>query len=476
MEDYRRIRLGIMVSVTILILLMTVTVTPVAAYGNSSGVRYDKTGNDPHDWITFRAISILSSDGYSKISSEASSYFEKLQEGSYDADWGEGVIADLPVAAKGHYCDPTTGFGFNLLFQGAGSYAQGYFDKAVDLYKGGNREEAYYNLGAAIHVLQDLTVPHHAHIWAWEQAGHEDYERYINGKETYIKGINGPGYYDKATSASGWVRFNAGQSYSYHTYVNGAANSGNNNYWHAASNLLPIAVKTTAGFLRFFYEEANQGRSEAQFSGSLYSTGTSYIGYVDVPFGDHTVVLVGNEPGADVDLYVKWHSTPSYPYAASSLTADSMEKVTVRGKGRLYFKVYSWKGSSNWKLAVIYGRADRANTITNSLSYSSDRTDTFSLKGGQSEGYMIGWAFLAGPDGNDFDLYVRWERAPTTSTYYARGYSSRPQEICYARSPKYSPSTGYQVKGYVYNYNYLFYVMASAYRGAGDYMLLILIF
>ncbi|MHA2209176.1 MAG: zinc dependent phospholipase C family protein [Candidatus Thorarchaeota archaeon] len=474
MEDNRRIRIGIMVSLTIMILLMTATVTPVAAYGNSSGVRYNKTGNDPHDWMTFRAISILGSDGYSKISSEASSYFENMQEGSYDADWGQGVIADLPVAAKGHYCDPTTGLGFNLIFQGAGSYAQGYFEKAVDFYKGGNKQEAYYNLGAAIHVLQDLTVPHHAHIWAWEQAGHTTYESYINRKETYIKGISGPGYYDKATSASGWVRFNAGQSYSYHTYVNGGSTSGNNDYWHAARNLLPIAVKTTAGFLRFFYEEANQGRKEAQISGSLSSTGTSYVSYVDVPFGDHTVVLVGNEPGADVDLYVKWDATPSYPYAAYSRTGDSMEKVTVRGKGRLYFKVYSWKGSSSWKLAVIYGKADRSKSISNSLSYSSDRTDTFSLKGGQSEGYMVGWAFLAGPDGNDFDLYVRWERAPTTSTYYDRGYSTRPQEICDARSPKYSPSTGYQMRSY--RYNYLFYVMARAYRGSGDYMLLILIF
>jgi hypothetical protein len=89
---------------------------------------------------------------------------------------------------------------------------------------------------------------------------------------------------------------------------------------------------------------------------------------------------------------------------------------------------------------------------------------------------MIGWAFLAGPDGNDFDLYVRWERAPTTSTYYDRGYTSKPQEICDARSPKYTPSSGYQVKGYLYRHNYLFYVMARAYRGSGDYMLLILIF
>ncbi|MGD9381534.1 MAG: zinc dependent phospholipase C family protein [Candidatus Thorarchaeota archaeon] len=476
MEDNRRIRLGIMVSFTILILLMTVTVTPVAAYGNSSGVRYNKTGNDPHDWITFRAINILGSDGYSKISSEANSYFTDMQRGSYDADWGMGVIGGLPVAAKDHYCDPTTGFGFLMIFQGAGSYAQGYFDKAVNFYKGGNKEEAYYNLGFAIHVLQDVTVPHHTQILDVEQKGHEDYERYINKKETYIKGINGPGYYEKATSADGWVRFNAKKSHSYHTYVNGAPNSGNNNYWHAASNLLPIAVKTTAGFLRFFFEQANQGKSEAQRSGSLSGTGTSYVSYVDVPFGDHTVVLVGNEPGADVDLYVKWGSTPSYPYTASSWTGDSMEKVTIRGKGRLYFKVYSWKGSSSWKLAVIYGKADRLKSITNSLSYSSDRTDTFSLKGGETEGYMIGWAFLAGPDGNDFDLYVRWERAPTTTSYYDRGYSSRPQEICDAKSPRYAPSSGYQVKGYLYRHNYLFYVMVKAYRGSGDYMLLILIF
>ncbi|MHA3964112.1 MAG: hypothetical protein AM325_011315 [Candidatus Thorarchaeota archaeon SMTZ1-45] len=474
MKNKKRIRITTMVTFTIMMLLMTVAAMPVTAYGNSSGVGYQGTGDDPHDWITLRAINILSSDGYSKISSEASLYFGDLQDGSYDADWEQGVIEGNPIAAKDHYCDPFTGLGLMGIFKGAHIYAQEYFDKAVALYKGGNRKDAYYNLGFAVHVLQDVTVPHHTRIWDAKQDGHKEYEDYINGKKSDINKISGPGLYDGATTASGWVRNNAGMSYGFHTFVNGGPTSGNNNYEFAADSLLPIAVRTTAGFLRFFYEEANQGRSETQMSGTLSSRGSSYIGYVDVAFGDHTVVLVGNEPDADFDLFVKWESAPTSSCDASSTSYDSIEKVTVRGKGRLYFKVYAWSGSGNWKLAVIYGKADKATTIRNSLNYVWDRTDTFSLKGGQTEGRMIGWAFLAGPDEDDFDLYVRWESTPTTSTYAARGYSSRSQEICDAKSQWYSTPM-YPIKGYVSD-NYLFYVMVRAYRGSGSFILMILIF
>ncbi|MFW9962400.1 MAG: zinc dependent phospholipase C family protein [Candidatus Sifarchaeia archaeon] len=470
----KRVRINIIVSFTIMILLMTVATMPVTAYGNSSGVGYYGTGTDPHDWLTLRAIDILGADGYSKISSEVDSYFGNLQDGSYDADWGQGEVGGHPLAAKDHYCDPLTGWGLMGIFQSAHFYAQEYFDKAVALYKGSDREAAYYNLGFAVHVLQDVTIPHHTRIWDTTQKGHEEYEAYINGKRGDINNISGSGLYDGATTASGWVRNNAGMSYGYHTYVNGGPTSGNNNYGFVADILLPIAVRTTAGFLRFFYEEANQGRSETERSGTLSSKGSSYIGYVDVAFGDHTIVLVGNEPGADFNLFVRWDYAPTSSYDASSTSFDSIEKITVRGKGRLYFKVYAWAGSGNWKLAVIYGKANKATTIRNSLNYFWDRTDTFSLKGGQTEGRMIGWAFLAGPDEKDFDLYVRWENAPTTSTYAAIGYSSRSQEICHANSQWYSTPM-YPIKGYISD-NYLFYVMARSYRGSGSYIVMILIF
>ncbi|UCH05396.1 MAG: hypothetical protein JSW05_04320, partial [Candidatus Thorarchaeota archaeon] len=260
----------------------------------------------------------------------------------------------------------------------------------------------------------------------------------------------------------------------YYGYVNGKDGSGNNNYNYAASVLLPWAVKSCAGFLRFFYEEANRGRQESYSSGRLWSRGDTYTKYVDVPWGYHTVVLAGNEPDADFDLYVKWGAPPTTTsWDARGFSSDSLEHVAVKGNGRLYYMVRAFSGSGRWKANVVYGSPRNDAVIDpGRLSWYSGLETGGSLSGkddaewsasfGDSRnGMMHAWVYLAGPDSADFDLYIRWGYFATKSTYDDIGYSWRSQEICDA----------YRMGSDAY-----LFVLSHSYRGSGNYRLLILIF
>ncbi|MEM3341477.1 MAG: clostripain-related cysteine peptidase [Thermoplasmata archaeon] len=60
---------------------------------------------------------------------------------------------------------------------------------------------------------------------------------------------------------------------------------------------------------------------------------------------------------------------------------------------------------------------------------------------------------LDGPDGQDFDLYVKYNSAPTTSSYDARGYTSSADETCTISNPQAGNH----------------YIMVRSYRGSGSF-------
>lgn len=181
-----------------------------------------------------------------------------------------------------------------LLAEDAAEFAEEYFNSAIEKYNIGNYEDAYYDLGCAIHLLQDLTVPHHALLWdgiLWHT--HSDYESYCYNYEsmniistTQHAGIYSfgslEGHYNDYT-AFGWVDYAAHRSASYEAEMQDVENaydmfyacSLGGNYIEAAQyyseyqqlrstyyplitvDLLPFATKLTAGFLLFFQQNVN---------------------------------------------------------------------------------------------------------------------------------------------------------------------------------------------------------------------------
>ena len=58
----------------------------------------------------------------------------------------------------------------------------------------------------------------------------------------------------------------------------------------------------------------------------------------------------------------------------------------------------------------------------------------------------------SGPDGSDFDTYLKWNSQPATDDYDARGYTGWPQDIA-------GPAAGAGTEHY----------MVHAYTGSGEY-------
>lgn len=201
-------------------------------------------------------------------------------------------------------------------------------------------------------------------------------------------------------------------------------------------------------------EYPNPGDLMTNKSGSLSGTGASYTFSVSgLPV--YTVVMAGNEI-ADFELYAKWGSPPTTSnYDARSASATSLEYFTTSGSGTLYIMVHSFSGSGTFKCWVISGTKNlESGRKTGSLS-GTGSTATFSTT---SRSFHVGWAFNSGPDGSNFDLYIKWNSPPTTSNYDACGTSSWPEEGVYASGSG------------------ILHFMVHSKSGSGEYATLALIF
>lgn len=176
---------------------------------------YNQGSEDAHALILRQAIRILSNDGYSEIAAAVSNTanLNALLEGIRQADDEYGRIyldiagieaANWNAAGNTHYYNPgahpaQSGLKIGLLHGSDTSIYLGYLgfinirtslvpgdgdsnrvfalrgpqpssDRLADWYyasavkamREGNIHDAYFYLGKAIHMVQDLTVPHHA--------------------------------------------------------------------------------------------------------------------------------------------------------------------------------------------------------------------------------------------------------------------------------------------------------------------------
>ena len=172
---------------------------------------------------------------------------------------------------------------------------------------------------------------------------------------------------------------------------------------------------------------------------------------VNIPAKSHvTVVMAGNED-ADFDLYAKWGSPPTTSdYDALGYSGTSLEYFTVEGSGTLYVMVRSYSGNGYWKVWVVSGEPSANSGRIGGYLLDTGDTDTYSIKG-----TGIDYAFNSGPDSSDFDLYIKWNAPPTTSSYDAIGYSTWAQEVA-------GPATG----------SGTLYYMVRSHSGSGAFQVL----
>ncbi|AEF93454.1 phospholipase C zinc-binding protein [Desulfotomaculum nigrificans CO-1-SRB] len=192
-----------------------------------------------HRFCNLQAINILKRDGFRQEALLYHSFRDALNRGAVWCDKGFKNIS--------HYYNHQANSG---LWHGpdAPTECQFYVNRAVKKWRQGRLSEAMFYLGAAVHIIQDLCVPHHASGLVF--GGHKFFEDWA--REHYEDfTVNHGGIYDLADSGADWVIENAAVSATYLPQVI----NGNNSTAIAGvvEILLQRAQKTTAGFLLYFH-------------------------------------------------------------------------------------------------------------------------------------------------------------------------------------------------------------------------------
>lgn len=195
---------------------------------------------ETHVFLNTQGVKILYNDGYKKISNYMNNYIVEINKGVVWADQGWKNFA--------HYLDPYQNKGI-WPWPDAKLECNYYFNKAIKFWRKGNIGKSMFFLGAAVHLVQDMCVPHHARGVALN--GHSSYERWVQ-HHFPLYSVNSNGIYNIAPSVDDWITYNARIAWSH--YPDGLGCTALEDYYHQTTTiLLAQAQRTTAGFLLYFF-------------------------------------------------------------------------------------------------------------------------------------------------------------------------------------------------------------------------------
>ncbi len=229
---FRKIRAALTVSTGVKVLLATT--------GPLQGL-FDRPGMT-HEFCNRQALHILRRDGFSRCSGFFQQYLPQLTAGVYWADEGWKNV--------GHYLEAGSEKGL-WQFPSAIDEFRCYYGQAFHRARQGDCAKAAFFLGAAVHLVQDLCVPHHAR--ARVLAGHKQYESWVQANcQRYA--VDAEGIYQDSHLAHTLLLKNAVVAADLLTWVE--ADAGELSYHNATAILLPQAQRATAGLLLQFFSAA----------------------------------------------------------------------------------------------------------------------------------------------------------------------------------------------------------------------------
>lgn len=125
-----------------------------------------------------------------------------------------------------------------------------YYADAVRLWRKQETQKAMFYLGAALHLVQDVTIPQHVNIRLLED--HRQFENFV--KRTY-QNVDAFQAYQKAyvlSTIENYVKFNARTALKIYKRFREIADD-ESRYYRITRCTLPLAERTTAGALVMFY-------------------------------------------------------------------------------------------------------------------------------------------------------------------------------------------------------------------------------
>lgn len=233
-----------------------------------------------HQWCFERARTVLASDNRAGLAL-IDQYAGQISQGLVDADWAAGTVpgTDIAVAPVMHHLNPYTGQGLGGWISVAGGivtnaalFCESCFAIARDRWPE-NRALAMRVFGVALHLVQDLTVPHHARCQVWYH--HAEYERWLHGQIVMTPDLPvRNGNYHPGRHPGRWVYANAMVAYGYFGYCDGLEpDPGYPQTWGfrrddfalVRNALVPLAIKSSAGFTDYWVQRLlspNRGNTD----------------------------------------------------------------------------------------------------------------------------------------------------------------------------------------------------------------------
>ncbi|MEW6661542.1 MAG: zinc dependent phospholipase C family protein [Bacillota bacterium] len=195
-----------------------------------------------HIFCNHQALQILANDGYEGPTSQLKKYLIQLDKGVQWADRGKGSI--------NHHYNPSSGKGLWHWASAAATCAF-FYSKAFGLWERGFFEQAMFFLGASTHLIQDVCAPHHARCQVLD--GHQRFERWVSNRVHSFRVFRN-GIYQLKRPPEEWISINATEGYQGYSLVR--LGNSSKDYHQAASHLLALAQRSTAGFWLSFLEKA----------------------------------------------------------------------------------------------------------------------------------------------------------------------------------------------------------------------------
>jgi phospholipase C len=205
--------------------------------------RVVKTECVVHQAINNQSLNILINDGYYDVYNFMSTYIDDINAGV--------VWADQDLKSSNHFYSPISNRG--LYGSSNAKYeCESYYHRALNGFVSGDIKEAMFYLGAACHLVQDVTIPQHANVKLLKN--HRSFENWIIKMYRCFhrfRAYNGGIYLN---SIDRYIELNSREAIKTHEKYSHIKNE-HIRFYKITSIILVLAQKTTAGVMvKFFYD------------------------------------------------------------------------------------------------------------------------------------------------------------------------------------------------------------------------------
>lgn len=134
-----------------------------------------------------------------------------------------------------------------------------YYAKAVRFWETEDSGKSLFYLGAALHLIQDMTIPQHVNIRLLDD--HRQFENFVKRTYQYINVFQAfQGAYMLSTVEK-YIKFNARSALKIYRRFRDVKND-ESRYYRIAKCTLPLAQRTTAGAMVMFYNNVIKQNTE----------------------------------------------------------------------------------------------------------------------------------------------------------------------------------------------------------------------